>query len=234
MDNPVAPHDEMITCPWCQNVVQQDILCSVCKLRLNNSAVAPVEPVKPVRKPKREKPTRESSKDFRAVEGKETMMGIDPGAQYTGIVVRDNDIPLYSGIFVRPEGMEDVPWALECVRLCEQVHAEYKPTYVSIEKVVEPKGFHKGNQAPINPKHIIKTAIVLGALALHWPDAILIDPGGNGDLDNTFYPDVLNGSRPKTLAGSNKGANTRKHEKSAYDVAGKAMVKMKMIEELYP
>lgn len=219
-----------IICPWCKHGVRQSSRCSHCRLSLevsvDQSAVA-VE-VK-AKKPKKPKVEREAGKTFLIAEGVATVMGIDPGARYTGIIVRDNDEPIYSGIFVRPADMSSTDWALESVRLSLEVYKEYSPTHVALEGISDPKGFYKGQQAAINPKDIIRTGVVLGALVATWPQAIIVDPGGNGDRHESFYPDALNGRRPKDLAGSNKGANTRKHEKSAYDVAGKAMRELGLI-----
>lgn len=213
-----------IMCPWCNHGVRQSSHCSHCKLALTAPEKAMAEPViDQSKKPKREKPTRVAGKVFKTATGEITVMGIDPGARYTGIVVRDNDEPLYSGIFVRPIEMSATDWALECRTRSLEVFHEYKPTHVALEGISDPKGFYKGQQAAINPKDIIRTATVLGGLVITWPEAIIVEPGGNGDRHESFYPDALNKRRPKDLPGSNKGANTRKHEKSAYDVAGKAL-----------
>lgn len=180
-------------------------------------------PQKLSKAPKREKPTRSSDKVFMLAEGHTRLLGIDPGARYTGVVVRDMDIPVYSGIFVRPIEMSATDWALACIDHAKKVYDDYKPQHVAIEGISDPKGFYKGKQAAINPKDIIRTGIVVGSLVATWPQAIIVEPGGNGDRDESYYPDCLNGRRPKDLAGSNKGSGTRKHEKSAYDVAGKAL-----------
>lgn len=217
-----------IVCPWCKHGVRQSSRCSHCRLSLETVDENIVAETK-VKKPKKPKPEREAGKSFIMATGKSTVMGIDPGARYTGIIVRDNDEPIYSGIFVRPADMTSTNWALESVRLAIEVYEEYQPTHIALEGISDPKGFYKGQQAAINPKDIIRTGVVLGALVATWPEAIIVDPGGNGDRHESFYPDALNGRRPKTLAGSNKGANTRKHEKSAYDVAGKAMRELGLI-----
>jgi hypothetical protein len=217
-----------IMCPWCQRGVRQSSHCSYCKLSLTAPQEASEPVVSQTKKPVREKPTRTPGKTFKPAQGHITVLGIDPGARYTGITVRDNDDPVYSGIFVRPDTMSATQWALESARLSLEVYEEYKPTYVALEGISDPKGFYKGEQAAINPKDIIRTGIVLGALVATWPDAIIVEPGGNGDRHESFYPACLSGRRPKDLPGSNKGSNTRKHEKSAYDVAGKAQKSLRI------
>lgn len=219
-----------IICPWCKHGVRQSSRCSHCRLSLEAPATSAVDVVvTTAKKPKKPKQEREAGKTFSIASGVATVLGIDPGARYTGIIVRDNDEPIYSAIFVRPVDMGSTDWALESVRLSLEVYETYQPTHVALEGISDPKGFYKGQQAAINPKDIIRTGVVLGALVATWPEAIIVDPGGNGDRHESFYPDALNGRRPKTLAGSNKGANTRKHEKSAYDVAGKAMRQLGLI-----
>lgn len=212
-----------ILCPWCDYAVKEAETCSHCRLALVVSPIAVKAPEKPSKAPKREKVTRDSGKSFIPANGRTRLLGIDPGARYTGIVVRDMDMPIYSGIFVRPVEMSATDWALECIKLSKEVYESYNPDHIAIEGISDPKGFYKGQQAAINPKDIIRTGIVVGALVATWPHAIIVAPGGNGDRDETFYPSSMNGRRPKDLDGSNNGAGTRKHEKSAYDVAGKAL-----------
>jgi len=92
---------------------------------------------------------------------------------------------------------------------------------IGIEGVTEPKGFNRGQRAPINPAGIIKAGIVLGAMVATWPNAPIIPPGGNGSQHYSHYPAALIGRRPKDLPGVSNGAGTRDHEQSAYDIAGK-------------
>jgi hypothetical protein len=152
------------------------------------------------------------------------VIGIDPGARYTGVVVRDGDVVLHSSTLVRPQTMSSgTEWALVVVSEVERILQDYPamiPT--AVEGVSDPKGFKHGQRAAINPKDIIRAAIVLGAVVARWPKTIVIPPGGNGSQHYTYYPSELIGRRPKELPGSTNGAGTRDHEQSAYDVAGKA------------
>ena len=66
------------------------------------------------------------------------------------------------------------------------------------------------------------TGVVLGAVVGTWPDAAIVDPGGNGSQHISHYPPELAGRRPPGLPGSDNKAGTREHTRSAYDVAGKA------------
>lgn len=150
------------------------------------------------------------------------VIGIDPGARFTGVSVRDlsDDTILIASTYVKPPETEIVTWALEVSSTIKRdVVALYPEARIGIEGVSDPKGYSNGKKSPINPKHIMRTCIVLGALAATFPDAVIVPPGHNGS-SRTGYPDVLNGRRPKDLPGSSNGAGTRNHEKSAYDVAG--------------
>lgn len=152
------------------------------------------------------------------------ILGIDPGARYTGVVLRDGDAVLHSTTLVRPqEQSSGTEWALSVVAGIEEILTQIDSTpSIAIEGINDPKGFQHGKHAAINPKDIIRAGIVLGALVQRFPGAAIIAPGNNGSQHYSHYPDVLIGRRPKDLPGSSNSAGTRNHEQSAYDVAGKA------------
>lgn len=151
------------------------------------------------------------------------VIGIDPGARYTGVVVRDGDAVLHSSTIVRPKEMNGTDWAVMVVAEVQKILRDFPRTIpVAIEGISDPKGFHHGKRAAINPKDIIRAGIVLGALVATWPTAEIVPAGGNGSQHYTHYPASLIGRRPPDLPGSTNGAGTRDHEQSAYDVAGKA------------
>ena len=155
--------------------------------------------------------------------------GVDPGARYTGVVVRDGDVVLHASTLVRPQDMSATDWAIDVVKQVQAICNEFTPAPpLAVEGVSDPKGFHHGKRAAINPKDIIRAGIVLGAVVATWPDAPVVPPGGNGSQHYSHYPAVLIGRRPKELPGSTNGAGTRDHEQSAFDVAGKAR------REIYP
>lgn len=152
------------------------------------------------------------------------VLGVDPGARYTGVVLRDGDAVLHASTLVRSQDMTSgTEWALKVVQEVEAIHASYDLSIpVAIEGISDPKGFQHGKQAAINPKDIIRAGIVLGALVQRYPDSHIVKPGNNGSQHYTHYPDVLIGRRPAELPGNSNSAGTRNHEQSAYDVAGKA------------
>lgn len=155
------------------------------------------------------------------------VLGIDPGYRYVGIVARDGDVPLSATTLVRPDEIDDpFEWA---AMVCEEARTILfrdcpATTRVAVEGVSAPKGFKGGERASINPKFILFTGVVAGAVFREFkPEGVIVvAPGGNGSQHVTNYPPALVGRRSPDLPGSNNGAGTRNHEQSAYDVAGKA------------
>lgn len=153
-------------------------------------------------------------------------VGIDPGSRYTGVVVIDaNEKILASWIFVRPELEKDfVVWSRDLINIIDkEVISLFPDALIGIENVTDPKGFKGGAHSAMNPKDIIRTAQILGAMSMHYKDAVYISPANNGSQSPDYYPPELSGRRPKDLIGSNNRAGTRRHEKSAYDVAMKTL-----------
>jgi len=148
-------------------------------------------------------------------------IGIDPGPKYTGVVVRQGEEVLHASTYVRPKDMLPITWAVTVTNLVlTDVIAKYPEAKVGIEGVTVPNAYNGGKLAMINPKSTIHLGIVVGAFAFALPDAVIVRPGKNGS--QPVYPACLSGRRPSELAGTNAGAGTRNHEKSAYDVAGLA------------
>lgn len=152
----------------------------------------------------------------------EPIVGIDPGARYTGLVVRDGDAVLHSSTLVRPQDMSSTDWAITCLTGIQTILKDFPRTIpIAIEGISDPKGFYRGQRAAINPRDIIRAGVVLGALVATYPTAVIVPPGNNGSQHYSHYPDSLIGRRPADLPGDTNGAGTRDHEQSAYDVAGK-------------
>lgn len=154
------------------------------------------------------------------------VLGVDPGARYTGVVVRDGDGVLHSSTYVRAPDCSATDWAIEVISRLRELHAEHTingiELPVGVEGVSDPKGFKSGQHAAINPSGIIRAGVVLGAVVAVWPSAIVVPPGRNGSKHTSHYPSCLVGRRPKGLPGDATGAGTRDHEQSAFDVAGRA------------
>lgn len=182
-----------------------------------------VDPVKAAKSSRNKRGSAKSGKLNSTPIGK-PIMGIDPGARYTGVVVRDGDVVLHSSTLVRPKDMESgTEWAISVIAQIHAILKDFPATMpISVEGISDPKGFHQGKRAAINPKDIIRAGIVLGAVVAIFPNATVVPPGNNGSKHYSHYPAVLIGKRPADLPGSTQEAGTRGHEQSAYDVAGKA------------
>lgn len=156
-----------------------------------------------------------------------TIIGIDPGAKYTGVVVREGDEVLLASTYVRPEEIPPITWASTlALYIIRDVIWLFPDALIGIEGISDPKGYSRGKLSPINPKYLIRAGITLGVVAgviqTFFPDSnfVVIPPKNNGSRHISMYPECLSGRRPKELPGSNNKAGTRNHEKSAYDVAG--------------
>lgn len=148
-------------------------------------------------------------------------IGIDPGATYTGVSVRNGDELLLSSTYVKPKDTPPITWAIEVsTRIQHEVISLYPEALVGIEGVTVPNAYNQGKLALNSPKYIIWTALIVGAVAANNPNAVIVRPGKNGSQDLSSYPVALSGRRPKDLAGVSAGAGTRNHEKSAWDIAG--------------
>lgn len=154
-------------------------------------------------------------------------MGIDPGARYTGISIRDDRGEVYlSSTYYRDDEDSGTQWALKCVDYVAALVAVLEVDVMAVEGVVDPRGFHGGKKSPLNPRDIIRTALVVGAISQAYRDSIIeVRPRKNGSIvDEGHYPDAIKGRRPKDLPGfRDPRAKVRDHERSAYDVAGAAL-----------
>lgn len=225
----LSPSQDTV-CPWCGDSIPSSAtalaVCPHCSMPLtSHQAPTTVTPVK-TKTPRKTVSTSVPSKVEPAViiPGSIIAAGVDPGARYTGISVIDNNGNiLLSTTLVRPLEIDINTWARLVVDEVDTIISAFPYVVLGVEGTSDPKGFKGGKRAAINPKDIIKTGIIVGGLILTYRDAVIIKPGGNGSAPIEFYPDVLINRRPAELPGSNNGAGTRNHERSAYDVARKAM-----------
>lgn len=54
-------------------------------------------------------------------------MGVDPGARYTGVVIRDGDVALHATTLVRGADTTATGWAIQVVAEITTILAEYPP-----------------------------------------------------------------------------------------------------------
>lgn len=209
-----------MNCIWCFSPLDNEERCSVCGGA--QETVAPPQTVedkklsvsnKKNRHTERETPWDESLTGNLAV-------GIDPGARHTAVCVVDNETVIESSTYRRLDEESAVEWARRNATYALHYRQAYPDALMAVEGINDPKGYNKKGRAPLNPRDIIRTGIVLGAITAVLEDIEVIPPDLHGDLHESHYPDVLRGRRPKDLKGNYEG-NTRRHEKSAYDVARK-------------
>jgi hypothetical protein len=160
------------------------------------------------------------------------IIGIDPGASYVGVVIREEDTLLWSATFVRPKDMTDpLEWSTYVSHRVQKEVIDLNPeAKIGLESVTTPNSHHQGRLALINPKSTINLAMVAGAINALNPEATRVRPGKNGSQPVETYPTELCGRRPKTLPGFVEGAKTRNHEKSAWDVAGETQLKLSKVK----
>jgi len=157
------------------------------------------------------------------------VIGVDPGARSTGIAVVDlargtDDGPpplLWSQTVARivdeslienppPSYLHAVVYAVACLT------DEHRPALIAVEGIARPRWHNGGKASPIDPAPLLGTAQVVGALlaasTIAGSPVTRVRPGRNGHLfPLTRYPD--------RLATQGKGQDSRRHERSAYDVA---------------
>lgn len=168
------------------------------------------------------------------------VIGVDPGATHTGIVVADFDQvnSTVGRILDRETIVRDKPidsylpvdnTYLQRIRVAvSSLCHTFEPDAFGIECVERPSWFVGGKAKPTNPEPIIATAVAMGvALAVGLEElgraqTYQIPVGGNGSGAFVSYPAELvsNNERAQTnwkLRAAGKGVHC--HERSAYDVA---------------
>lgn len=170
------------------------------------------------------------------------LVAVDPGGRESGIVVLYGE-GLYAAavldraVAVDPRhGYSAAAWAAANVEAVHRLASEALTVVVPMLGLTEPiaasdlprvrlaiENYHAPNphvtrddgDAIINLDGILDTALVVGQLLGEWPDAILVEPGGNGALPpgRGHYPPPID-ARPGAA-----GRDRLRHARSAYDVA---------------
>lgn len=152
-------------------------------------------------------------------------MGVDPGARWVGLVVRQGDVLLEHHTLTRV-GDDDLPGRDMLTAVSSAVRALYKAhdaDAIGVEGVQKPSPFmgKSGNVSFTNVNGLLGTAMVLGAVLSAFP-AIVVPPGGNGSDPMGVYPVELRPTR-----GKGAGGDKLRHERSAWDVAGTATMMLR-------
>jgi hypothetical protein len=118
------------------------------------------------------------------------VIGIDPGARYTAISVRDGDELLLSSTYVRPKELPPITWAVTVTKqIMEDIIPLYPDAPIGIEGITDPNAYNQGVKSLNNPKHLIHLGFVVGALAGAFPKAVIVRPGKNGTLMHSWEDD---------------------------------------------
>ena len=154
-------------------------------------------------------------------------VGVDPGGRSTGIVTRNGDLLVAATVVTRdgPPSSTLSDWTAgawqaylaDVLEAVEDVGDRYTtPASVAVEGVNNPGGRSHGVIAPIRPIDLAGLGVVIGALAVRWPDLVVVPPGGHGSGPLAVYPPPLVG--PNESAGKGR----LRHARSAWDIAGAA------------
>jgi hypothetical protein len=146
------------------------------------------------------------------------ILGIDPGGTASGLVVRDRrTLIAHTTIFgdlLDPHypGMVVARIELAC-----------EGCVIAMEDTSSPQWYSDGKAKPINLDGLRATERVAGAVLGRFSGVILVPPGGNGQGPLEAYPEELRPTR-----GHGKGHDRLRHERSAWSVAGAAVMLVKV------
>ena len=138
------------------------------------------------------------------------VVGVDPGAKETGIVLIRRSKLLKACTITRPNGT-GIPEPDYLTEIIDTITGYTTPdTVISAESLVAPNP-HMGLTS-VTP--LLAAAVVLVAILHTWPDTLLIRPNKNGSRPLSTYPPELRPTR-----GKGKGTDKLRHVRSAFDVA---------------
>lgn len=161
-----------------------------------------------------------------------TIVGIDPGANETGIVVRA-ERELVTAWTVDRGDQEDAGYLIEVLETIELAFdaalqrlglPRLGPVTLGIPLAVE--GLVGHESAPSMRRKtsvpLIRTAMLIGAVLVVYRQALVIPPGGNGSGPLQAYPEAITPDRPNA-----RGFDKLRHCRSAWDVAGAGLKELR-------
>lgn len=178
-------------------------------------------------------------------------VGVDPGAVATGVVLRaglrayahqiihrtSDETPIGPG----PCYISEIARAVDDMRFQWAAAYPQCPAMIAIEDVKPPNPHVKRTNrngettwSRVAPKDVMGLAYVLGALHERYPDAVMVEPDGNGSRPLCTYPHelVTDGERrAKHALGMLRPAGDGpmvRHCRSAFDIAGRASVALRI------
>lgn len=150
----------------------------------------------------------------------QSVVGVDPGGRYTGVVRLLSGDKLASAVVLRRTTGDDFPDTAYIHEVIDEIAAQAERSdIVAVEGLSEPSSHINGELSIINVKGVMGVAMVYGAVLARWPRAIIVPPGGNGALPDYAYPEPIR--KYARLGGPSD------HARSAFDVArvGRTMAK---------
>lgn len=216
---------EMTACTWCGSDASLCGPCSSCGLYPVVGSDSSSRPRPAGMKSRRDRVKSPAPGPLDLTPVGRPVLGVDPGARYVGLVLRDGDAVLWAETITADEP-DTAVWCRLVVDRVGEVASIIGPTAMAVESITAPTGFKDGKVSSINPGFVARAAAVFGAVVGAFPGVVSIRPGGNGSRHSSFYPPALVGRRPEGLPGRQWAAGTRAHEQSAYDVAGKAALQV--------
>ncbi len=156
------------------------------------------------------------------------VLGIDPGGRATGLCLVEHSTRtvLVFGVLDRPKWSNEADWRKDNIAAVTELveHRTNGGHHVELAgvegwTVPNPHVRRANGNSLINPKGIIDTAFIVGALltALDHspvPRTVLVPPGGNGSNPAAAYPPELIGPKEGPALGGRL-----RHARSAFDVA---------------
>jgi hypothetical protein len=150
------------------------------------------------------------------------VLGVDPGARSTGLVLRKGDELLAHTIAER-KGDDLLPTAEYLAEVIAAANQLGDFHVVGAESVQKPNVWHGGKKQVLDPTAAIGTGMVLAAVLLTWPATVVVPPSRNGKAPRQLYPEALWGERE-----GDAGTGKLRHCRSAWDVAGAAVKHMRI------
>lgn len=161
-------------------------------------------------------------------------VGADPGSRETGIVAREGrDLLAWAIIDMRVvEPGAEQPGRVTFDAITGTVRQFLVPgARVAVERFKPPNPHvtRKNGRSTITIPEVINTSLVIGYLLGVFPDAVLVDPAGNGSQILAAYPRELvgpveyrNAVRKHALGKPAPQNGHMRHARSGWDVAGTA------------
>jgi len=174
-------------------------------------------------------------------------IGVDPGARWVGLCARvGREVVDASTVGRDDDGADptaDRLWVEKVLARVDALMATHGADAmaaggtwrVAVEAVVQPKGGVEGRRVPASARvgwNVAQAALIYGSVLAVFPAAIIVAPahhgerhllrwGGSGAAASCYPPELCR-YRPREFMPTDHPSGDRRHERSAYDVAGVA------------